>query len=161
MYVDVKIKRAYTVAMNIGYGFRRTEAALKQAGADRVWIDTSKERTERSDMLRFGLTAGDTLIVLAENDLGGSARANRIIRDNLTAMGVTVAVVAPETPSKPMGRPRKFDPTPEQDEQTKEIWLCWHHTGAYKLRRAAEIMGYPVSRGQLNHRFGSMSNPKK
>jgi DNA invertase Pin-like site-specific DNA recombinase len=147
--------------MNIGYGFRRTEAALKQAGAERVWIDLSKERTERADMLRIGLKAGDTLIVLSKNDLGGSARANRIIRDNLTAMGVTVAVVAPDTLSKPMGRPRKFDPTPEQAEQIKEIWLCWHHTGAYKLRRAAEIMGHSVSRGQLNHRFGNMSKPKE
>lgn len=149
--------------MKIGYGYRRTEKALRDAGAERVWIDLSKERTERADMVSAGLRAGDTLVLLSIRDLGGSAKADAMWKENIEAMGVTVEVCEPvdEQEARPVGRPKKFDPTPEQDDQIRKLWLCWHYTEAYKVRRVAEIMGHEVKRGVLFHRYGSMSKPKK
>ena len=153
----------YTWPMKIGYAYRRTEAALRDAGAEKVFIDISPQRTERNDLLAYGLRTGDELVLLSIRDLGGSAKADAAMKARIEAMGVTVTVVQmpDDKPAGKLGRPKGYDPTPEQDEQIRKVWLCWHYTEAYKLRRAAEIYGSPVGRGVLFNRYGSMSKPKE
>lgn len=139
----------------VGYGYRRTEADLRAAGAEVVYIDVSKERTERADMLRDGgLREGDTLIVLSENDLGGNPRANAKWRGMIEAHGVTVDVRPPaKPPAKLGGRPRKFNPDPEQDRQIGDLFHDPTRTKAYVRRRASEIMGHVVRYDQLYYRY--------
>lgn len=159
---------AYIRFMKIGYGYRRQEADLLAAGAEKVYIDISPQRTERNDMFKYGLrewdkkSPQDTLILLSLRDLGGSPKADAMMKERIEAMGVIIEVVTLPGGKEPgrIGRPKKYDPTPEQDAQIRKLWLCWHYTEAYKLRRAAEIYGAPVTRGVLFNRYGSMSKPR-
>jgi hypothetical protein len=153
----------YSDFMKIGYGYRRSEADLTAAGGERVFVDISRERQERADMVAYGLREGDTLILLSLRDLGGAPKADEAWKERIEAMGVeiTVAPLPDNKPPTKIGRPRKFDPTPEQAEQIRELWLCWHYTEAYKLRRASEIMGHEVGRGVLFNRYGSMKKHKE
>ncbi len=141
--------------MMVGYGFRRHEEDLRKAGAKRMWIDVSRERPERADMMREGgLREGDTLILLAENDLGGSAPANAKWRAMIEERGVTIRVKEPpKRPRKFGGRPKKFAPDPEQDRQIRELFLCDYLTAYHKVRRASEIMGHVVEYDQLYYRY--------
>lgn len=160
---------AYIRFMKIGYGYRRKEADLIAAGADKVYIDISPQRTERNDMLTHGLrkwdgkSQKDTLVLLSLRDLGGSPKADAMMKERIEAMGIIIEVVPLPGGKEPgrIGRPKKYDPTPEQDAQIRKLWLCWHYTEAYKLRRAAEIYGSEVGRGVLFNRYGSMENPKE
>lgn len=149
--------------MKVGYGYKRHEKDLRAIGAEKVYIDITPQRTERNDMLAYALREGDELLLLSMRDLGGSAKADAIQKAGIEGMGVTIKVVAlpNDAPPKKIGRPKKFDPTPEQREQIRKIWLCWHYTEAYKLRRVAEIMGFDVGRGLLFNEFGSMKKPKE
>ena len=153
----------YIGCMKIGYGYRCTEAALRAAGAEKVYIDISKQRTERNDMLAYGLRDGDELILLSIRHLGGSAKVDAAMKERIEALGVTIIVAQgpDDKPAGKLGRPKKYDPTPEVGAQIREVWLCWHYTEAYKLRRAAEIYGHPVGRGVLFNRYGSMKKPKE
>lgn len=69
----------------------------------------------------------------------------------------------PNRPANPIkySRNPKFNPDPSKDRKIRKIWLCWHYTEAYKLRRAAEIYGHPIGRGVLFNRYGSMKKPKE
>lgn len=160
---DSQKDAAYILGMKIGYGYRRDEADLKSAGAEKVYVDISRERQERADMVAYGLREGDTLLLLSMRDLGGAPKADAMWRERVEAMGVAIKVVAlpDDKPPAKIGRPKKYEPTPEQEEQIRKIWLCWHYTEAYKLRRAAEIYGHPVGRGVLFNRYGSMKKPKE
>ena len=155
---------SYISDMKIGYGYRRKEADLEAAGAEKVFIDVTSERQERADMVAHGgVREGDTLLLFSMRDLGGSPKADAMWRARIEALGVKIEVVevkGAERIGKP-GRPRKFNPTPEQDEQCRKLWLCWHYTEKYKLRRIAEIVGHSVGRGLLFNRYGSMENPKQ
>lgn len=146
--------------MKIGYGYRRTEKDLHEIGAERVWIDTSRERTECADMVKHGLRGGDTLLLLSHNDLGGSSRAHARLRKVIEAMGVEIEIIEPDKPPAKMGRPRKFETTQDQDEAIAAIWYDEAYTEAYKVRRASEIMGREIKRHQLIYRFGTMVKPK-
>ncbi len=145
--------------MRVGYGFCRAEKSLQDAGAEVVWLDTSKERTERAAMAQHGLRAGDTLVLLSIRDLGGSAPADKLWRKRLEGIGVTLDVVLKEV--RPRGRPAQFRPAPELDIEIKAMWLDGMQAEKYRLRRCAEIYGCSVSKGQLFGRYGSPSNPKQ
>jgi len=160
---DSQKSRAYILCMNIGYGYQRKEADLEAAGAEKVYVDVTRERRERADLVAYGLREGDTLILLSMRDLGGAPKADAMWQERIEDMGVAIKVVAlpDDKPPAKIGRPKKYDPTPEQDEQVRKLWLCWHYTEAYKLRRASEICGHPVGRGVLFNRYGSMKKPKE
>ncbi|MDE4059752.1 hypothetical protein [Phaeobacter gallaeciensis] len=145
--------------MRVGYGFRRDEKALRDAGAEVVWLDTSKERTERAAMAQTGLRAGDTLVLLSIRDLGGSAPADKQWRARLEAMGVSLEVVQAEV--RPRGRPAQFKPSPEQDAELRRMWLDGLQSEKYRLRRCGEIYGRAVSKGQLCGRYGTPTSPKQ
>lgn len=141
--------------MRIGYGFKRTSPDFTRAQVDRLYIDTpDTDRAERADMLMLGLRRGDVLVLLAPGDLGRGAELPPL-RRLLEERGVTVEVLPAEEPTRPRGRPTGFDPTPEQDEKIKRLW---YQIGVYQmkhvLQRAEEIYGAPVSRNQLDRRYG-------
>ena len=146
--------------MNIGYGFNRTEEDLKAAGAERVWIDTRREREMRAELLQYGLREGDTLILLSRNDLGGSSRANKRMEAEIEKIGASIEIVAPPKENGQAGRPRKFSPDEWQDEDIRELWLNPIYTEQYKLQQISKRMGRAISKGQLWYRYGSMKNPK-
>lgn len=142
--------------MRIGYGFGRTSEDFARAKVDRLYLDTAfTDRSERTDMLRIGIRKGDTLVLLAHGDLGAGAGL-RAIRRRLGDMGVEIELAQPASQTKrPRGRPASYDPNPEQDEQIRRLWYM---DGVYMmkhvLQRAEEIYGKPVSRNQLDNRYG-------
>lgn len=145
--------------MKIGYGYRRKEAELTEAGAERVFIDFGADRLSRSDML-LCLKPGDEVLVLYLRDLGGSPVADRVWREKVEAKGATVRELRPAKPSRPVGRPAKFRPTEEQNRLCRAIWLG-DDSERVRLRRVGEIMGHEVGKGALVWRYGTPSNPKE
>ena len=140
--------------MRIGYGFRRTPADFTDANVERVYIDhPGTDREERSDMLRFALREGDTLVLLRRGDLGAGGEIP-MIEQHLTDNEITLEIS--EAPAPESGKPGpkpKFDPSPEQDRKIKRLWHDPRNTQKYVLDRAAEIMGFEVKRHHLTHRY--------
>lgn len=151
---------AYIDCMIIGYGWKRDENDLRAEGAERVYVDTKRERPERAFALAVGaLRDGDTLLLLHWNDLGGNKPASDRLARWLAGRGVVVKVSPNNKRFTPKGK-AKFVPTAEQDTQCRALWLDPERPAAYKLRRIGEIMGKPVTRGQLYYRYGTAENPR-
>lgn len=141
--------------MRIAYGYNRTERDFSHLEVDRVWIDTkSTDRMERAAMLEIGLRPGHTLVLLAPGDLGRGSDL-LAVRRRLAEMTVEIEVAEPKEKPGPRGRPKGFDPDPKQDKALRKMWYAdGMYLLPYVLRRAEEIMGHPVSRNQLDHRYG-------
>ncbi len=146
--------------MIVGYGWKRDEKDLLAEGAERVYIDTKKERPERAAALAVGpLRKGDTLLLLHWNDLGGNKPASDRLDRWLFSRGIAITVSQNYQRYTPKGA-AKFLPDDDQDPQCRELWLDRERPEAYKLRRIAEIYGQKVGRGQLFYRYGSAEKPK-
>ncbi len=146
--------------MIVGYGWKRDEKALLAEGAQRIYIDTHKERPEREAALAAGaLRTGDTVLLLHFNDLGGSRPASDRLARWLEGRGVAIKVSPNSARYTPKGA-AKFTPDVDQDAQCRGLWLDRERPEAYKLRRIGEIYGKPVARGQLFYRYGSAEKPK-
>jgi len=145
--------------MKIGYGYRKHTVDLQAAGAERVYIDTDSARPRRAEMMRRGLRAGDTLVLLYLRDLGGSPVADTVWRGKVEALGVTIKIVRPVN-VRPVGRPRKFQPTPEEDAAIRAIWLDGLETEKRRLQRIADYKRQTVGKGALVWRYGTPTNPK-
>lgn len=146
--------------MKLGYGYNRDPYALRQAGADRVWIDTNGSgRMERADLFTSGLRRGSVLILLSRSDLGVGKEIPRF-EALAEQIGASIEVHEPAKPSrlKPGPAPA-FQPS---GEQRARISHYWH--GPFKaseaLRQASEIMGQEVTRNSLNRALGPRSKPK-
>lgn len=140
--------------MRVGYGINRSDRDFAKADVARLYIDTDRtERMERADLLQYGLRRGDTLVLLAAGDLGRGAELPAI-RRILEERGVTTEIVQTK-PKRQPGRPPEFAPNDEQDRLIRGLW---YSLGVFQmghvLRRAEEIFGSPVSRNQLDHRYG-------
>ena len=112
-----------------------------------------------ADMIR-DLHPGDVVRVLYVRDLGGSPVADRVWRERIKAKGATVEEVRPEKPVAVMGRPRKFDPSPEQEARVREAWLDEARSLADREQAVADIMGERVTRFALYKRIGKPGAPK-
>ncbi len=146
--------------MIVGYGWKRDEKDLLAEGAERVYIDTKKERPERGNALAAGaLRSGDTVLLLHWNDLGGNKPASDRLARWLFERGVDLVVSLNSARYTPKGA-AKFLPDDDQDPQCRDLWLDRERPEAYKLRRIGEIYGQPVARGQLFYRYGSAEKPK-
>lgn len=155
-----KSPRARYESVKIGYGYRRREAELRDLGAEQVFIDLSRDRHARADMMT-SIREGDTLILIKLRDLGGSPVADRVWKERVEAAGATIEVRTPDKPQKPLGRPKgRFRPTPEQDRVVRSIWLDKTKSERQRLKDVATFMGYEVGKGTLAYRFGTPSNPK-
>jgi hypothetical protein len=143
--------------MKIGYGYRRDCQPLRDAGADRCYIDgKNTERMERMDCIR-DLREGDVLILLTLADLG-APKERQNLQAEIERRGASIEILGIEA-RKREGK-EAFNPTPEQ---AKKIAMLWHDVtvpGPYALRRAAEIYKGDVSRNALNYRFGTRTKPK-
>ena len=148
--------------MKIGYGYRRNAKDLTRAGAEKVFIDISRDRPERTDMFKHGgLREGDTLLLLSMRDLGGSPPADRHWQAQAAAMGVSIDVVVLDKPPARMGRPRHYKPTPDQYRRHRAIWLDpLGGTQEAKRKQISADYGSEVTRGILNGRFGWHGNEK-
>lgn len=148
--------------MIIGYGYRRNAKDLERAGAERVFIDTSKDRPERTDMFKHGgLRKGDTLLLLSLRDLGGSPPADRHWQGQALAIGASIDVVKLDKPPARMGRPKEYSPTPEQYRRHRAIWLDpVGGTQESKRKLISADYGSELTRGILNGRFGWIGNEK-
>ena len=128
-----------------------TEDAFAHVKTDRIMLDVpGSGRRERGAMLEPGrLREGDTVVVLDAKHLG------RQTGDAITALGVTIETCPPDVSPKRAGAPPKFTPDDKQLADIAALWLNPGYTLAYVLRRASEIVGVPVNRGQLTHRLGN------
>ena len=145
--------------MKLGYGYRRFEADLVSAGAENIFIDLSRERPMRDDML-LALRPGDEVIVLYDRDLGGSPVADDVWRAKVEAAGAVLVEKRPEKPVKIIGRPKKPVIPDDKLEAVRAIWLGGG-SELTRLRHVAEAVGVQVGKGLLVGRFGSPSNPKE
>ncbi len=147
--------------MIVGYGWKRDEKDLLAEGAERVYIDTKKERPERANALASGaLRTGDTVLLLHWNDLGGNKPASDRLARWLEERGVTIKVSPNSARYTPKGAAKLIPENAEQDAEMRDLWLDRERPESYKLRRIGEIYGKPVGRGQLFHRYGSAEKPK-
>ena len=104
-------------------------------------------------MFAGGVRDGVTVVVLAESDLGRGAEIAQM-RDQITKAGASIRVANGVTADpKPAGRPKLFDPTPDQDKRIRALYHDFFTMGHVKAR-AKEIMGHTVERHQLVHRYG-------
>ncbi len=147
--------------MRIGYGYERPELLFNRLDCDRVLIDTSKtHRLERASLFAPGmLRAGDTLVLLALGDLGRGFGLSKF-QAMLERHGVGIEICPPEKAEGMRGRPRKFNPDGNQDDQIRTLWRTPAYTLAYILKRASEIMGHDVRRHQISHRYGKREGHK-
>ncbi len=144
--------------VRIGYGYKRREATLLKAGAEAVWIDHTPDRAELAFLLdnpkQIAIRPGDVLVVVSQYDLGP---ARKDMARRLKRWGATMEIV--DTKAKPVregkakgGRPRYYDPTPEQDAAIRALWNS-PATRKYVRERATEIMGKPIAHHHLRDRY--------
>lgn len=119
-----------------------------------------KRRPERGQMLR-DLRGGEIVRVRFLRDLGGSPKADKLWLARIEARGATVEEVRPETPARPAHRPPSvFDPTPEQRERIRAVWLDESRSLRERCDGVADILGRRVSRQVLYWHFGKPGAPK-
>lgn len=149
----------YIARMKLGYGWKRTDADLVEAGAERVYVDTKKQRPERTELL-LSAREGDVILLLHYNDLGGTKPATDRLAARLAAKGVSIEVSPNSARFTPKG-PAKFVPTEDQDAEIRAIWLDPWRPEADKMPRIEKVYGKPVKRNSLYYRYGSVDNPKE
>lgn len=138
--------------MMIGYAFRKPVEPLRDAGAERVYYDTSRLRDDRAAMFDMGLREGDVLLLYSIRNLGGGPIADRKFKAMLDERGVSVEFV--KEPPKPRGRPRFYtDLTDEQLEKIEEMWLDPYLSEIDRLQKCSKIAGRELGRGFLHRRF--------
>jgi len=106
------------------------------------------------------LRGGEVVRVIYLRDLGGSPVADRKFKGLIEARGATVEEVRPVKPPAVMGRPRSFDPTPEQDAAIREVWLDEARSLADRCQGVIDIYGAKVARFSLYRRYGKPGEPR-
>lgn len=145
----------------IGYCYRCNPDDFAPAGVERVWVDTPKtERQERADMLKLGLRAGYTLVLLRPGDLGAVGELKQL-REKLDEMGVTIEIYQPPKPLRRPGAPRMYDPPEDVRERIGVMWHDLDLSGPYVIRRAQELVGDWVRRHHLAEAYGPRSRSKR
>ena len=143
----------YIMSMKFGYGINRTIAKLEAVGAERCYIDHDGSRRTERNQLFADMRKGDTVILLARGDLGRGREIERLEALIADAGAKVEAKEPPDGARKPPGPKPTFNPTPEQKRRVQHYWQ-----GPLQrqeaLRQIAEIMGMPVSDGQLNRHIG-------
>lgn len=145
----------------LAYGYRRSTADLDPLGAGkRVYIDHDHKRRDRAAMIA-ALRPGDVVRVLYLRDLGGSPVADRKYRALIEARGAAVEECRPSRPPAVMGRPKKFNPTPEQDAAIRAVWLDEARSLADRCQGVTDILGARVARFSLYRRYGKPGAPRE
>lgn len=130
-------------------------------GCERTLADY--DGTRRAELVCLieggGVREGDTLCLRAQSDLGQGAAIKRHL-DRLAAMGVTVEIVSVPNAPKSKGRPKRFNPTPDDAQYLCDLWYSPAER-AHVLERATERMGMDVKRDKLNHLCGPRSGARR
>lgn len=142
------------------YGYNRDPKDFAHTEVDpaRIFIDHNGTRSALSGLVDGeGARHGDTIIVLALSDLGKGASAQKS-KALIEARGIAIDVrPMPEAAKKklPRGRPA-FNPEPELDADLRRMWGDpILYTPKYVVKYATKEHGKPVTRNQLNHRYGN------
>lgn len=144
----------------LAYGYKRQSQDMADLGAGkRVYIDHAPTRKERAAMIG-DLRPGDVVRVLYLRDLGGSPVADRKYKAIIEARGATVEEHRPVKPPAVMGRPRQFNPTPEQDEAIRAVWLDEARSLADRCQGVMDVYGSKVARFSLYRRYGKPGTPR-
>lgn len=143
--------------MRIGYGFKRSDRDFAAWDCERVFIDTPATLREARRDLFLCLQPGDTLFMFKRGDLGHGKELSAL-RKILEDHRVKVEY-APEAPDR-RGRPKKFDPSPENDKYIRTLWKDQTVSHSYVERVASERTGVSVKRHQLKHRYGTRGKSK-
>lgn len=149
--------------MRIGYGFGCTPSDFSGVNVEKVYIDhPGTDREERSDMLRYALREGDTLVLLRRGHLGAGGEIP-MLEQHCQQHGIEIEVAdVPEPERGTPGRKPAFAPSPDQDRKIKRLWHDARNTQKYVLARASEIVGMEVKRHHLTHRYGArIKKPKE
>lgn len=137
-----------------GYGINCSGADLREAGAERVWIETdTRRRPVRTDLFQNQLRSGDDLILISARALGGSPIADEQWRQRCETLGINLVVK--EKPARPAHRPRQYEP----NARDSDIWLNDLYTEALRLEMIEQANGQRVSKGVLARHYGTLKNP--
>jgi hypothetical protein len=146
--------------MKNAYGINRDPEEFAHVDYDegRLFIDHGETREQLDALVnRGGAREGDTLSVLSVGDLGRGVAAKNT-KELIEGKGITVAICPAQVPHKPAGRrgPRGFQPSDVLDGQLREMWANpIRYTQPYVVTYASKEYGSPVSRNQLNHKYGN------
>lgn len=133
--------------MKLGYAYLRNPPS-----AEKQYHDVNGDRAELGQLLE-DVRPGDVVVVHKVGDLG-RGKGLTAIRRQIKDAGATIEVLPQK--ANPVGRPRQFKPTVEQEAQLRALW---HDTpqlqGRWLLAAASDVVGYDVLRHQLFNRYGS------
>jgi len=138
--------------MRIGYGFKRSDKDFAAWDCERVFIDVPATQREARRDLFVCLVPGDTLFMFSPGDLGyGQELSNlrKILEEK------QVSIEYPPSPTGGRGRPKKFDPSPDQDRFIRALWKDQTVSQGFAIAEASRKMGQPVKRHQLIYRYGN------
>lgn len=160
--VDLLKNPAYIVGMKrIGYGFNRSDREFDALNIEplKLFIDLpGSERPERRGMFAALSNVDDAVVVLVANGDLGAGREINLLRKEIERLGATIEGPqdrdAPAAPA-PRGRAPKFVPDEDADKTLRDMWQRpAMFTTRHVIDRASALTGKPVTRNQLNHRYG-------
>lgn len=151
----------------LGYGLRRSPKRLRDAGAHVVVIDKGDDREKLQELredMGLAIREGDTILLASTSDLGARpARLLKCLADwNVSVQVIGHEPVLPDTkerrdylmslegaggrrkPKQKLGRPRVFDPTPDQAKLIVAIWETEGVMPKFKVKQISALMGRPV-----------------
>lgn len=145
----------------IGYGFNRSDRDFAALNIEpgKVFIDLpGRDRPERRAMFSALSNSGGAVVVLVANGDLGAGREINLLRKEIERLGATIEGPqdrdAPTTPA-PRGRAPKFAPDEATDKTLRDMWRQPAlFTTRHVIDRASALTGKPVTRNQLNHRYG-------
>ena len=147
----------------IGYGYNRSdrEFAALDIEPGKLFIDTagSSDRPWRRAMFSaLGNPPEPVVVVLVANGDLGAGREITLLRNEIERLGATIEGPQDrDTPPAPVqrGRAPKFAPDKEYDRVLRDMWKRpAMFTTDHVIERASALTGKPVTRNQLNHRYG-------
>ena len=145
----------------IGYGFNRSNLEFAALNIEplKLFIDLpGSDRPERRAMFAALSNVDDAVVVLVANGDLGAGREINLLRKEIERLGATIEGPQDrDAPSAPVqrGRAPKFAPDDEYDRVLRDMWKRpAMFTTEHVIERASALTGKPVTRNQLNHRYG-------
>lgn len=101
----------------------------------------------------LGLRDSDVIVALSRSDLGRGAEV-KALEAAIAAKGAKLVIDAPEVMPKPVGRPARFNPSPDADEKIRTLYHGYN-VMSYVLFRASALTGMMVKAHHLKRRYGN------
>lgn len=138
-------------ARRVAYGFKRSDKDFDHVKYDALFLDDAvTRRADWHDMISNGLLEGDTLIVLAEGDMG-QGKGLLSIKASLARHNVTLEVAGlPVKPAKARRRGKHWKPTDEVRAKVCHYWQNPLYSRDYVRNKANELGEGWLTDNQLN-----------